>query len=319
MTNADWDRRQFLTTALGAAAASVVGGGLLRDARAQGSAAALREVPLRDGAALITGAGSNVVVLRTAGAAAVVDSGAPERASELAKLVRGDLGLLTVELLFNTHWHPAHSGGNEALRSGDTDIVAHELTRLWMSAEHYVDWEDHTYAPRVAAALPTRTFYSTDPQPLVIEIGDEELEYGHLPEAHTDGDIYVWLRERNVLVAGGAVTFGEYPVIDHATGGWIGGLVEATKKLIALTNADTIVVPANGPAQPRSHLTAQLEMLTVVRERIENLMRDGRSIAEMLDAEVTKEFDGKWGDNRERFVANIYDGLWWAGRLSDSL
>ena len=307
-----------MTSAVGAAAASVVGG-RPRVALAQGSAGALRETPLRDGATLISGAGSNIVVLRTAGAAAVVDSGPPERAAELAKLVRGDLGLLSVELLFNTHWHPAHTGGNEALRSGDTDIVAHEITRLWMSAEHYVDWEDKTYAPRVAAALPTRTFYSSDPQPLVMEIGDEELEYGHLPEAHTDGDIYVWLKERNVLVAGGAVTIGEYPVIDHATGGWIGGLVDATKKLLALTNADTLIVPANGPAQPRSHLTAQLEMLTVVRERIENLMRDGRSIAEMLDAEVTKEFDAKWGDNRERFVANIYDGLWWAGRLSDSL
>ncbi len=318
MTNADWNRRRFVTTALGAAAASVVGR-RPRGAWAQSSAAPFREVPLRDGAALITGAGSNVVVLRTAGAAAVVDSGPPERAAELAKLVRGDLGLLAVELMFNTHWHPVHTGGNEALRSGDTDIVAHEITRLWMSTEHYVDWEDKTYAPRVAAALPTRTFYSSDPQPKVIEIGDEELEYGHLPEAHTDGDIYVWLKQRNVLVAGGAVTFGEYPVIDYATGGWIGGLVDATKKLLALTNADTLIVPANGPAQPRSHLTAQLEMLTVVRERIENLMRNGRSIAEMLDAQVTKEFDAKWGNNRERFVANIYDGLWWAGRLSDSL
>ena len=122
-----------------------------------------------------------------------------------------------------------------------------------------------------------------------------------------------------MLAAGGVVTVGAYPVIDHATGGWIGGLVDATKKLLDITNADTIVVPADGPAQPRAHLQAQLEMLTVVRERIEDLMRDGRSIAEMLDAGVTAEFDAKWGTNRERFVANIYHGLWWAGRLSDSL
>ena len=162
--------------------------------------------------------------------------------------------------------------------------MAHELTRLWMSTEYYVDWEDKTYTPRAAAALPTRTFYSTAPQPLVVEIGDEEIEYGHLPEAHTDGDVYVWLKQRNVLAAGGVVTVGAYPVIDYATGGWIGGLVEATKKLLAITNADTIIVPADGPAQPRAHLQAQLEMLTVVRERIENLMREGRSIAEMLDA-----------------------------------
>jgi glyoxylase-like metal-dependent hydrolase (beta-lactamase superfamily II) len=263
--------------------------------------------------------GSSALVLRTAGAAAVVDSGSPERANEFAKLVRGDLGLLSVELLFNTHWHPAHTGGNEALRSGDTEIVAHELTRLWMSTEYYVDWEDTTYTPRAAAALPTRTFYSSDPQPLVVEIGDEEIEYGHLPEAHTDGDIYVRFRNRNVLAAGGVVTHGEYPVIDYATGGWIGGLVDATKRLLDLTDAGTLVVPANGPAQPRSHLQAQLEMLTVVRGRIENAMRKGHSIAEMLAGGITNEFDAAWGDNRERFVANVYHGLWWAGRLSDSL
>jgi glyoxylase-like metal-dependent hydrolase (beta-lactamase superfamily II) len=311
-------RRQFLTTTLGAAAASFVGGGLLRAANGQ-TAPTLEEIPLRDDIELIAGAGTNVVVLRAAGAAVMVDSGPPETGAELARLVRGRLGLLPVELLFNTHWHPAHTGGNEAVRAGDTTIVAHELTRLWMSTEYYVDWEDKTYTPRDAAALPTRTFYSSDPQPLSLKIGDEEIEYGHLPEAHTDGDVYVWFKNRNVLAAGGAVTAGTYPVIDYATGGWIGGLVDATKKLLDITNADTLIVPATGPAQPRSHLAAQLEMLTVVRERIENLMRKGRSIAEMLDADVTKEFDGQWGDNRERFVANIYNGLWWAGRLSDSL
>jgi glyoxylase-like metal-dependent hydrolase (beta-lactamase superfamily II) len=311
-------RRRFLSAAAKLAAASAVGGGLLRTAMAQ-SGGPLTETPLRDDLTLISGAGSNVVVLRTAGSAAVVDSGAPENAEELAKLVRGSLGLLSVEVLFNTHWHPAHTGGNDILRSGDTTIVAHEITRLWMSTEYYVDWEDKTYTPRDTAALPTRTFHSTDPQPLTIEIGDEEIQYGHLPEAHTDGDIYVWFRDRNVLAAGGAVTVGEYPVIDYSTGGWIGGLVDATKRLLDLTNPETIIVPANGPAQPRSHLTAQLEMLTAVRERIENLMRKGRSIEEMLAAGVTDGFDAKWGGNRARFVANIYNGLWWAGRLSDSL
>jgi glyoxylase-like metal-dependent hydrolase (beta-lactamase superfamily II) len=288
-------------------------------AYAQSSAPALGEHVLRDDVTLVTGAGGNVVVLHAAGAAAVIDSGEPAHAHELAKLVRGSFGMLSVELLFNTHWHLDHTGGNEALRSGDTEIIAHELTRLWMASEYYVDWEDKTYTPRAPEALPTRTFHATDPQPLVVEIGDEEIEYGHLPEAHTDGDIYVWLKKRNVLAAGGVVTCGEYPVVDHATGGWIGGLVDATRKLLDLTDADTLIVPARGAAVPRSHLVSQLEMLTVVRGRVEDLMRKGRSIAEMLEAGVTNEFDGAWGANRERFVANIYHGLWWAGRLSDSL
>ncbi|RPI64368.1 MAG: MBL fold metallo-hydrolase, partial [Lysobacterales bacterium] len=145
-------RRRFLRSALGAAAASFAGDGLLRGAAAQGAPATLDEVELRDDLTLVTGAGSNIVVLRAAGAAAVIDSGPPEHANELAKLVRGNMGLLSVELLFNTHWHPMHTGGNEALRSGDTDIVAHELTRLWMSTEYYVDWQDKTYEPRAAEA-----------------------------------------------------------------------------------------------------------------------------------------------------------------------
>jgi len=314
-----FDRRRLLVAALGAGAAAAVGGSWRRTTDAQAATATLAATPLRDGMSLITGAGSNVVVLRAGGTAALVDSGPIELAADLGKAVRAALGTTPIELLFNTHWHPAHTGGNEAVRGEGTAIVAHELTRLWMATEYYVDWEDKTYTPRVAAALPTRTFYATDPQPLTAKIGDEEIDYGHLPEAHTDGDIYVLFKNRNVLVAGGAVTFGEYPVIDYATGGWIGGLVAATKKLLDITNPETLIVPANGPAQPRSHLDKQLAMLNVVRERIENLMRKGRSIEEMLAAGVTSEFDAAWGDNRARFVANIYNGLWWAGRLSDSL
>jgi glyoxylase-like metal-dependent hydrolase (beta-lactamase superfamily II) len=289
-----------------------------------GSAAAQTGTPfattrLRDGLELIGGAGGNVVLLKTPNAAAVVDSGAPQHASALAAFVRSRLGGVPLGALLNTHWHPAATGGNDAFGAAGTRIVAHENTRLWMATEYYVDWEDTTYEPRAVAALPTSTFYATDPQPIALQVGDERIEYGHLKEAHTDGDIYVYFRERNVLVAGGAVAAGAYPVIDYATGGWIGGLVDANTKLLGIANADTLIVPHDGPAQPRDHLEAQLDMLKTVRGRIENLMRKGKSIAEMLAADVTAGFDARWTSNRERFVANIYNGLWWAGRLSDSL
>jgi glyoxylase-like metal-dependent hydrolase (beta-lactamase superfamily II) len=312
-------RRNFLGLALGTAAAGAFGlDGLWRTAAAQG-AAPLSETALRDGLTLIRGAGGNAVLLQSANAAALVDSGAPERAADVAASVRERIGDGRLAALFNTHWHPAHTGGNDALAAAADRIVAHENKRLWMSTEHYVDWEDRTYSPRAAAAVPTATFYSSDPQPLALQVGDERIEYGHLREAHTDGDIYVFFRERNVLVAGGAVAAGAYPVLDYATGGWIDPLIAATQNLIGLTDDSTLIVPDNGPAQSRAHLVAQQEMLTVMRERIAALMRKGQSIAEMLAADVTAEFDTAWGDNRERFVTNLYNGLWWAGRLNDSL
>jgi cyclase len=188
-----------------------------------------------------------------------------------------------------------------------------------MSTEYYVDWQDKTYEPRAPEALPTDTFHSSDPQPLVLEVGGERVEYGHLREAHTDGDIYVRFRERNVIAAGGAAGGGAYPIVDYATGGWIGGLIDANQKLLELANADTLIVGHSGAVQTRMQLQAQHEMLRTMRERVENLMRKGKSAAEMIASGVTEDFDGRYGTDGALFIRNTYESLWWAGRLTNSL
>lgn len=315
-------RREFLEAALGAVAVAATGwrvDAVAQTAAPHASEDTILDIPLRGGLSQLTGAGSNVLLLPFAGGAAMVDSGAPESAATLVNFIRAQIGNIPIEMLFNTHWHLNHTGANEVIGRNHAKIIAHENTRLWMSTEYYVDWQDRTYSPRPAAALPTSTFYTSDPQPVAVEIGGERIEYGYLREAHTDGDMYVFFRERNVLAAGGAMAVGAYPVIDYATGGWIGGLVDSTKKLLELADADTLIVPGSGPAQRRPYLEQQLDMLSTVRQRVENLMRKGRSAAEMIADGVTDEFDAAWGDNKQRFIENIYNGLWWQGRLNGSL
>ena len=78
-------------------------------------------------------------------------------------------------------------------------IVAHEHTKQYLSTEFFVDWEGRTYQPLPAKALPTQTFYTKG----TMTFGSEQVEYGHLGQAHTDGDIYVLFPDSNVLVAGG--------------------------------------------------------------------------------------------------------------------
>jgi len=291
----------------------------LRRGAAQSAPAALAIVPLRDGLVQIRGPASNMLLLAGRDGALLVDSGAAETSAELRHTLDERLGGTRVGTLINTHWHPDHTGGNDSFGKAGAKIAAHESTRLWMSTEYYVDWQRRTYEPRAPEALPNATFFSSDPQPLVLEIGGEHVEYGHLREAHTDGDVYVHFRERNVIAAGGAVGGGMYPILDPATGGWIGGLVEAQTKLLALTNDETLIVPHSGPAQSRAQLEEQLAMLRTVRERVENLMRKGRSAAEMIAAGVTAEFDARYGGDGPRFIRNMYDGLWWTGRLTNSL
>jgi glyoxylase-like metal-dependent hydrolase (beta-lactamase superfamily II) len=278
---------------------------------AQTSHRSLASTDLRDGLIQITGAGGNVVASAGRDGLLLVDSGSPNAAESLAALLTERFSVPTASALFNTHWHEDHTGGNDSVVRNETAVIAHENTRLWMSTKFYVDWEDRRYTPRAEKARPNKTFFSSDRQPLEIDFNGERVVYAHLPEAHTDGDVYVWFPKRNVIVAGGALTAKRYPILDYITGGWIGGLMDATEALLGIADDDTLIVPDMGPAQRRADLQEQLRMLGAVRERVEGMALKGRGIDDMIAAQVTKEFDARFGDETGLFIANIYQGLWW--------
>jgi glyoxylase-like metal-dependent hydrolase (beta-lactamase superfamily II) len=247
---------------------------------------------------------ANVVVVNGPDGAFMIDAGPPEGSTELLGAVNRIAPAPSVRGLFNTHWHLDHTGCNDQIGRTGTRIIAHTNTKLWMDTEIVQEWQQRTYKPRAAAALPTETFYKSG----TVSFGRERMDYGHLPMAHTDGDIYVFLRTANVLVAGDVVSQ-SYPILDYSTGGWIGGLTDATKALLDLANADTRIVPGSGPVLTRADLQAQHAMLTEVRARLVVLLKKGMSARDMIAAGPTKEFDQKWG-NPNLFIANAYKGLW---------
>lgn len=282
---------------------------------AYGQTAAHGAVRLRDRVTQLTGFGGNVVVAAAGDAVAMVDSGAAEHEQALLSAVSERAEGAPVQALLTTHWHLPHTGANAALGAAGAKIYAHENTRLWMSTQFYVRWEDRTYIPREPAALPTDTFFSSDAQPLSLTVGNVSIEYGQLENAHTDGDIYVMFPNDNVIVAGGALQVGHYPIPDFATGGWIDGLIDSTQKLIDLADAETLIVPAQGPVQKRAHLAKQLDMVSAVRERIAERMRLGKSAAEMMEDGITADYDADWGGRElaRVFVSNSYEDLAWRG------
>ena len=266
--------------------------------------AALTTTRLTDSVLLIAGAGGNVLVVTGPDGLALVNSGSPQRSSDLLKTIAEQSSGKRVLTLFNTDWHPDHTGANEALAKGGTQIIAHEHTKQYLSNELFVEWEKRTYKAR-PHAVPTKTFYTNG----TVSVGAERLQYGHLGQAHTDGDIYVYLPGSNVLVTGDVMTVGRYPIADYTTGGWLGGLVTATKTLLDLTNPETRIVPGIGPVQTRADLQAQFDMLSAMRERFAKMMRQGMGAEDMLKAAATKEFDATWGEPA-LFVTTSYRGLW---------
>jgi glyoxylase-like metal-dependent hydrolase (beta-lactamase superfamily II) len=277
----------------------------------------LARTPLSETLSVITGAGSNVVVLETDAGLALVDSGAPDHAAALVEFVEREFESKPVRLLFNTHWHPGSTGANELLARRGATIVAHENTRLWMSIEYYVDWEQTNYMPRPEAARPTDTFFSSDPQPLAHELGGYRIEYGHLAEAHTDGDIYVQFPADNVVAVGGVLAVDAFPVLDYSTGGWIGGSQGAMSTLLDLTDDSTRIVAADGPPQSRAALETQSALLDELGERIRVRMLAGKGIDEIIAENPFEGYESL--PNPEQFVHNVYHGMWWGGRVRGAI
>jgi glyoxylase-like metal-dependent hydrolase (beta-lactamase superfamily II) len=182
-----------------------------------------------------------------------------------------------------------------------------------MGTEYYVEWEQKNYTPRPEAALPTRTFYSHEPQPLHYEVGGYTIEYGHLAEAHTDGDIYVRFPADDVIAVGDVLAVDSLPVLDFSTGGWVGGNQDALRLLSGIVSADTQVIPGQGPPQTPGAIEAQREMLDEVGERIRLEIIKGKGVDEILAADVMAGYESL--PEPRQFVHNLYQGLWWGGRL----
>jgi glyoxylase-like metal-dependent hydrolase (beta-lactamase superfamily II) len=237
------------------------------------------------------------------GSLLLVDGGSEAHSGALLRLLGERWPARNVEILFNTNFRDEHIGANETARAAGATVMAHENTRLWIGADFFVDWEDRHYRPRPEALQPNKTFYTSGG----LEFGGRRVDYLHLPRAHTDGDVAVLFRDANVLVASDLLSVGRYPVPDYATGGWIGGFVDATSALLDATDARTRIIGADGAVYGRAELEGQLAMCTEVHSKVAEAFKVGMSRADFLASKPTAAFDAQRGDP-ERFLALVYKG-----------
>ena len=186
------DRRDFLGLLLGGAAGFALPSTAFGQRPAAASATPLAATPLSDNLIHLSGAGGNVIAAVAPESVLMVNGGLEEHSRGASRRHRRHAGGKKIQYLFNTDWHREHTGSNEALAKSGATIVAHEHTKQYLGAEIYVDWQKQTYKPLPSAALPTKTFYTSG----TMTFGTERVEYGHLGQAHTDGDIYVSLPGR---------------------------------------------------------------------------------------------------------------------------
>lgn len=253
----------------------------------------------------ISGAGGNIAVLGGDDGVLAIDSGLPSLAArtaeEIAKSGR-------IALLMNTHWHYDHTGGNEVLAKAGAHITAHENCRKRLSTDQFVEALNMKMPAAPATALPRATFASET----TLHLNREDIRLVSVPPAHTDGDVIVHFQKADVIHGGDLFFNGRYPFIDYSSGGWLRGMITATKKLSEMTTSKTRIIAGHGPLGTPEDLRGYLAFLETMLERFTKLKNEGKSVDEVVAAAPAKEFDEKLGQGfmkPEQFVRITYTGL----------
>jgi cyclase len=248
---------------------------------------------------------ANVIALSGPEGALLVDGASEDHSRPLLKLALRTTDAKRVHTLFNTHWHPECIGLNERVGKAGARIIAHENTKLWLSRRITLARWPEPFEAVPPQARPGSTFYTT----AELAFGDEQIDYGHLGQAHTDGDIYVRFRKANVLASGGLLYRESWPLLDWETGGWMGGLVGGIDRLIKLADEKTRIVPDYGALLRRADLQAQRAMFFTIYDRLVKSLTKGLGPEEAVALAPAKEFEAQFGPS-QTFVTAAFRSLW---------
>jgi glyoxylase-like metal-dependent hydrolase (beta-lactamase superfamily II) len=276
-------------------------------ALAQDGPPAIETQALTDNISVISGAGGNIAVFSGDDGVFVIDNGMPNVIDAVAKSIEL-VAAQPVRMIFNTHWHFDHVGGNEYYGEQGTLIVAHDNVRKRMSASSFSKFINAEMPASPTAALPVVTFATT----ANFYLNGEHIIAQHVPFAHTDGDAILRFENANIVHLGDLFFNGLYPVIDVSAGGSIGGMIAAVDKILPTLNESTRIIPGHGPLAGMAELRAFRDMLSTVERRVRLLIDEGKTAEQVIAIRPSINFDEQWAWDfmpADRWIGIVYDSM----------
>ena len=261
---------------------------------------------------MLAGAGSNIAVQVGDDGIIVVDTGNGEMDDEVVAAIRA-LSDGPIRWVIITHGDEDHTGGNEAVsQAGITvngnpaAIIGHEnvLTRMALQDRPVTEW-------------PLNSFFETQRD---FYFNGEAVFIYHFPGAHTDGDVIVHFRGSDVVVTGDLFTTTHFPVIDLESGGGVEGFIAGLNKALDiavpayLQEGGTYIIPGHGRISDEADLVSYRDMVFFVRERVANMIEQGMSLNDVLEAQPALDYAPRYDNDdipwtTEMFVTAVYRSL----------
>ena len=283
-------------------------------------------MPVQGNVYLLVGGGVNSAVHVGDEGVLVVDSQPAALGEKVIAAIR-TISAKPIRHVVNTTSDLDHIAGNEAISKagstrtggvvvgqigalGTANIIAHENLMNRVSAPT-------GGKPLVPfAAQPTETFFGAKKEML---FNGEGVQFLHQPAAHTDGDIVVYFRRSDVLATGDLFSTTSYPMIDTARGGTIDGMLAALNRIIDIAipsntqEGGTMIIPGHGRVCDEMDVVEYRDMVTIVRDRVQDMIGRKMTLAQIQAAKPTLDFDARYGGNPSAtaamFVEAIHKGL----------
>ena len=313
----------------------IIGCGALLARTLQASSDDLDVVQVRPDFYMIAGAGGNIAVQVGPAGVILVDTGSAQMSDKVLTAVQR-LTSRRIRYIINTSGDADHVSGNEKLskagqtilgnpgssgvseevytNGGAASVLAHENVLTGMSAPTgqqslfpFASWPSKTYSGR---GYP-------------MYLNGNGIQVLHVPAAHSDGDSIVFFRRADVIVTGDTLDTTRFPVIDVAKGGSIQGEIDALNRLVDMTvppfplafrEDRTYLIPGHGFVCDYADLVEYRSMVTIVRDRIQDMIDKGMTLEQVKAADPTQGFRKRYGADAgswttQMFIEAVYKGL----------
>jgi len=284
-------------------------------------------LPVQGNVYMLAGAGANITLQLGDNGVLVVDTGLAPMSDQVIAQIR-KLSKKPLGYIVNTGVREDHTGGNEAFsREFGTSTTVNIVNTPGATAtqtvailgnEAILDRMSATVngkTARPSLAWPTDTFFD---EPKELYFNGESIRILHQPAAITDGDSLVYFRRSDVVSTGDIFNTTGYPKIDLASGGSMQGVLDGLNQILDLTipahheEGGTMVIPGHGRICDEIDVVEYRDMMTVIRDRVRDLVRQGKTIEQAKAARPTMDYDGLYDvsqQSADAFVETVYRSL----------
>jgi cyclase len=303
----------------------------VQSARAQQASEDVEVIQVQPTFYMIAGAGGNIAVQIGPDGLLLVDTGSARMSDRVLSEIR-KLSNQSIRFIINTSADADHVGGNERLSrvvqvgfqgGAGPEGMQGPPSAVVIGTENLLNRMSAPTGKQAAfpaAAWPTETFFQRQ-KPLYFN--REGIQVISQPGAHSDANSIVFFRRSDVIVAGDIYDPTRFPVIDIEKGGNIQKEIDALNQIIELAipsipmmwqEGGTQIIPGHGWVSDQADVVEYRDMVTIIRDRVQNLITKGMTLAQVKEANPAKGYRTRYGTDSgpwttDMFVEAIYKSL----------